>query len=41
LASAAFAESRKAILGSREYAFCLFPEESLRDLLLELSRAST
>jgi hypothetical protein len=41
LAAAASAEAREAILGSREYAFCLFPEKSLRDLLLELSRAST
>ncbi len=39
-ADAADAEAREAILGSREYAFCLFPEERLRSLLLELSGAS-
>ena len=29
---------RQAILDSREYAFCLFPADSLRDRLLDLSR---
>ncbi len=29
---------KQAILDSREYAFCLFPDESLRDRLLDLSR---
>jgi hypothetical protein len=37
--SAAF-ESRAAVLGSREYAFCLHPAERLRSLLLELSTDS-
>jgi hypothetical protein len=27
----------EAILGSREYAFCLFPESALRDLLPQLA----
>lgn len=31
----------EAVLSSREYAFCLFPEERLRRLLLELSGASS
>jgi hypothetical protein len=28
---------KKTLLGSREFAFCLFPEQTLRQLLLELS----
>jgi hypothetical protein len=31
----------EAILGSREFAFCLFPEQTLRDFLLEFHSALT